>query len=77
MNAVERVAYYAYHVENEAAEVIDENRPPKDWPKEGNITIKGLKMRYSKDAPLVLKDLSFEIRSREKIGVVCQVHILS
>lgn len=70
MNAVERIAYYAHDVEVEAPAIIDDHRPPKDWPLGGTIDISGLNMRYAKDLPLIIKDLTIRIKSKEKIGIV-------
>ena len=45
-------------------------KPKKDWPKKGSIMAKGVNIRYQKHMPLVLKNVNFEIKSGEKIGVV-------
>lgn len=70
MNAVERVSYYGYEIENEPDAVIPSNRPAEQWPDKGLITVKDLQMRYSPELPLILKNLSFQVNSQEKIGVV-------
>ncbi|KAI9351383.1 P-loop containing nucleoside triphosphate hydrolase protein [Obelidium mucronatum] len=70
MNAVERVEHYANHVEMEAAPIVESNRPPKNWPVEGTISFTDVTLRYSADQPLVIKGVSFDIRNREKIGIV-------
>lgn len=44
--------------------------PPKNWPTEGCIKFKNVYMRYSEDDPFVLKGLTFDISSTEKIGIV-------
>ncbi|KAJ3067917.1 hypothetical protein HDU98_008890 [Podochytrium sp. JEL0797] len=70
MNAVERVQYYATQVETEADAVIEDHRPPKNWPSSGKIEISGLEMRYAPELPLVIKGVSFSIQDKHKIGVV-------
>jgi ATP-binding cassette subfamily C (CFTR/MRP) protein 1 len=45
-------------------------RPPPDWPNRGEIKIQNLSLRYRPGLPLVLINLSCEIKPREKIGVV-------
>ncbi|XP_052900938.1 ATP-binding cassette sub-family C member 4-like [Anopheles moucheti] len=40
------------------------------WPEEGRIDFKNVTYRYYEGASAVLRDLSFEIRPREKIGIV-------
>lgn len=43
---------------------------PENWPSEGKITFKDLTMRYAADEPKVLKNLTFSIKSKEKVGIV-------
>ncbi|KAJ8331738.1 hypothetical protein QVD99_001987 [Batrachochytrium dendrobatidis] len=69
MNAVERVNHYANEVEVEAAEITDV-RPPPTWPAVGTVEFRNLSMKYAPDLPLVLKNVSFCIGDKEKIGVV-------
>jgi len=69
MNAVERVHYYGT-TENEAPWVIPENRPPPNWPVNATVIMKNVSMRYRIGLEPVLKNVSFEIRDKEKIGVV-------
>lgn len=45
-------------------------KAPKNWPKNGEIEVKGVFMKYRKDLPYVLNNLSFKIKPGEKIGVV-------
>uniref|UniRef100_A0A182P629 Uncharacterized protein n=1 Tax=Anopheles epiroticus TaxID=199890 RepID=A0A182P629_9DIPT len=40
------------------------------WPEEGRIEFRNVTYRYFEGAPAVLRDLSFEIRAREKVGIV-------
>lgn len=70
MTSVERVDEYS-NLEPEAAlESPPDRRPPKEWPQTGQIEFRQVTLRYSEDAPPVLKNLSFKIASREKIGIV-------
>ncbi|KAJ3414780.1 hypothetical protein HDV05_006027 [Chytridiales sp. JEL 0842] len=69
MNAVERVDEYSA-IEQEPPAVIPNSRPPPNWPTKGHIKVEKLNIRYTDDTPLVLKDLTFEIKEYEKIGVV-------
>ncbi|KAJ3413134.1 hypothetical protein HDV05_008472 [Chytridiales sp. JEL 0842] len=70
MNAVERIEHYAYKLDTEAPAVLPQNRPPPEWPVTGNIRFENVEMRYAPDLPLVLKGVSFEIKDRQKIGIV-------
>ncbi|KAJ3095768.1 hypothetical protein HDU97_006554 [Phlyctochytrium planicorne] len=68
--SVERLNHYAKNIDVEADEIIEDRRPPKEWPSNGEIAIKDLSMRYQESLPLVLKDVSLIVKPFEKIGVV-------
>jgi ABC-type multidrug transport system fused ATPase/permease subunit len=70
MNAVERLAYYSYDIEQEAEHVVESNRTPSGWPSAGAIEFKDLSMKYAEDLPEVLKKISFSIGAHEKVGIV-------
>ncbi|KAF9104630.1 hypothetical protein BGX29_001523 [Mortierella sp. GBA35] len=70
MNAVERLYYYSEELTVEADAVIPDNRPSDSWPSTGGISIRNLDMRYRPELPLVLRNLSLDIKGGEKIGVV-------
>nr|CRX78939.1 hypothetical protein ls5930a1_00008 [Leucosporidium scottii] len=70
MNSVERILHYANELEQEAPAVIEDNRPPADWPANGAIEFKKVVMSYRPELPPVLKGLSLSIGAGEKIGVV-------
>ncbi|XP_030840128.1 multidrug resistance-associated protein 5-like [Strongylocentrotus purpuratus] len=40
------------------------------WPKHGNITVDSLQLKYRDNLPIVLKDISFHVNSKEKIGII-------
>lgn len=42
----------------------------KQWPSSGGIQFKGVNFKYFEEAPLVLRNLCFEIKPKEKIGIV-------
>jgi len=69
MNTVERILHYTA-TPSEAPLIIEDHRPPPEWPNHGKIEFKNVSMRYRKDLDLVLKEVSFTILPREKIGVV-------
>ncbi|KAJ5304146.1 uncharacterized protein N7443_003806 [Penicillium atrosanguineum] len=69
MNSVERVREYL-EVEQEAAPVIEENRPTTDWPSQGAVDFKGYTTRYRPDLDPVLKEVSFSVKPGEKVGIV-------
>uniref|UniRef100_A0ACD6ADW4 Uncharacterized protein n=1 Tax=Avena sativa TaxID=4498 RepID=A0ACD6ADW4_AVESA len=67
--SVERVNQYM-HIQSEAPEFINENRPAQDWPQIGSVELIDLKIRYRKDAPLVLHGISCKFEGGDKIGIV-------
>lgn len=69
MNAVERIKEYL-DVEQEAAAVVEDNRPPSNWPSQGAVEFIGYSTRYRKELDPVLRNLTFKIPAREKVGIV-------
>ncbi|XP_075492282.1 ABC transporter C family member 10-like [Primulina tabacum] len=67
--SVERLDQYM-HIPSEAPEVIEENRPPVNWPMEGKVEIQDLKIKYRHDTPLVLHGISCTFKGGHKIGIV-------
>lgn len=68
MNAVERLRYYGSSLEEEAPLKTIDVRP--SWPEKGEIIFDKVQMRYREGLPLVLRDLSINIRGGERIGIV-------
>uniref|UniRef100_A0A8C6W973 ATP-binding cassette, sub-family member 2 n=1 Tax=Nannospalax galili TaxID=1026970 RepID=A0A8C6W973_NANGA len=66
--AVERINEYI-NVKNEAPWVTDK-RPPSNWPSKGEIQFNNYQVRYRPELDLVLKGITCDIKSSEKIGVV-------
>jgi ABC-type multidrug transport system fused ATPase/permease subunit len=66
--AVERCIQYT-QLEPEAPLIV-EPRPPANWPTDGAIVFSSLSLRYREGLPLVLRNITCKINSREKIGVV-------
>ncbi|KAI5122640.1 hypothetical protein M0805_008724 [Coniferiporia weirii] len=48
----------------------ESGKPPAYWPSSGRLRVESLCARYSDDSPEVLKDISFEVKSGERVGVV-------
>ncbi|BGP00216.1 hypothetical protein NBRC10513v2_004440 [Rhodotorula toruloides] len=66
--SVERVQEYI-DLKPEAALELPDRQPPADWPQHGTIRFDHVKARYRENLDLVLKDVSFEIKAGEKVGV--------
>lgn len=69
MNSAERLYEYAFKIPEEAPYLITENTPPAEWPKDGAVTFKNVNLAYRPELPLVLKDVSFNVKPMEKIGI--------
>ncbi|CAI0400520.1 unnamed protein product [Linum tenue] len=69
MISVERVLQYT-NIKSEAPLVIEDRRPPPNWPSIGTICFKNLQIRYAEHLPSVLKNISCTFPGKRKIGVV-------
>ncbi|XP_010213932.1 PREDICTED: canalicular multispecific organic anion transporter 2 isoform X1 [Tinamus guttatus] len=67
--AVERIKEYS-ETETEAPWVIEDKRPPADWPSKGELEFVNYSVRYRKGLDLVLQDLNLQVHGGEKIGIV-------
>jgi ABC-type multidrug transport system fused ATPase/permease subunit len=69
MNSVVRL--YEYIDNNPSERSFDERAPTSNpWPSAGNYSITDASYKYRPELPLVLRKVSFDIKSKEKIGVV-------
>ncbi|KAF9522597.1 multidrug resistance-associated ABC transporter [Crepidotus variabilis] len=67
-NSLERVqAYLDIDHEPEATEA---GKPPAAWPTSGELKVERLSARYSPTGPKVLNELSFTVKSGERVGIV-------
>ncbi|KAA0201410.1 hypothetical protein HAZT_HAZT009513, partial [Hyalella azteca] len=70
MTSVERVLEFS-ELQPEQPLVTDEDDNLKsDWPSSGEIEFRNVSLRYDEHLPLVLRNVSFNIASGEKIGIV-------
>ncbi|XP_011702530.1 PREDICTED: probable multidrug resistance-associated protein lethal(2)03659 [Wasmannia auropunctata] len=70
MTSVERILEYSKMDSEPPLESAPGKKPKSDWPQEGRIEFKNVFLRYAPLEPPVLKNLSFVIFPREKIGIV-------
>ena len=68
MTSVERILEYTA-LESEPLE-YGKKKPDTNWPMTGHIKFDQVSFRYAKNLDYVLNNLSFEIQSGEKIGIV-------
>ncbi|PKA57671.1 ABC transporter C family member 4 [Apostasia shenzhenica] len=69
MVSVERIKQFS-NIPPEAPWRIKDCLPSPNWPTHGDIYLRDLKVRYRPNTPLVLKGITLNIHSGEKIGVV-------
>jgi ABC-type multidrug transport system fused ATPase/permease subunit len=69
--SLERIQAYL-DIEQEPANT-ESGKPPASWPTSGDLSVQRLSARYTPDGPNVLHELSFEIKSGEKVGVGASV----
>ncbi|XP_074031346.1 probable multidrug resistance-associated protein lethal(2)03659 [Leptinotarsa decemlineata] len=67
MTSAERIQEYTDIVPEQ---YLDTKEPPKFWPDAGKIEFAEVSFRYSETDPYVLKNLTFRIKPREKVGIV-------
>ncbi|XP_023228581.1 multidrug resistance-associated protein 4-like [Centruroides sculpturatus] len=70
MNSVKRILNYSKLKSEASYESLPNKRPPSNWPQRGEIHFDNVSLKYSKDKNIVLNNLTFRIRSGEKIGIV-------
>ncbi|XP_078363095.1 ATP-binding cassette sub-family C member 4-like [Oculina patagonica] len=68
MTSVERVMAYT-NLDSEPG-YNTETLPPINWPRDGHVSFRNVVLRYYPGGPQVLKNLSFEIKGKTKLGIV-------
>ncbi|KAJ7367306.1 hypothetical protein DFH08DRAFT_910161 [Mycena albidolilacea] len=66
--SLERIQGYI-NIEHERP-ATEEGKPPAYWPASGDLRVEGLSARYSEDGPQVLQDVSFHIKSGQRVSIV-------
>ena len=70
MTSTERILHYT-NLPSEAPPVIDNSRPPPDWPNRGEVIINNLSLSYPSAPNIsVLKNLNLHLIGGEKVGIV-------
>eukprot|EP00930_Biecheleria_cincta_P038807 TRINITY_DN26675_c0_g2_i1.p2 TRINITY_DN26675_c0_g2~~TRINITY_DN26675_c0_g2_i1.p2 ORF type:complete len:481 (+),score=91.27 TRINITY_DN26675_c0_g2_i1:1885-3327(+) len=67
--AVQRVAEYKSLPTEDSSHSVRE-KCPEGWPSKGNLDLQEVQMRYAEGGDLVLKGVSFEVKSGERVGIV-------
>lgn len=69
MISVERILQFT-NIPSEAPLVIENCRPPPEWPCHGTIELENLHVQYSPILPRVLKGITCKFPAKKKIGIV-------
>lgn len=69
MVSLERCLKYLT-IPQEKPQITEEDKNLENWPREGKINFKKFSVKYRPENEVVLKNLTFEIKPREKVGVV-------
>ncbi|XP_006463829.1 hypothetical protein AGABI2DRAFT_187296 [Agaricus bisporus var. bisporus H97] len=67
-NSIERIHGYL-NIEQEPKSTAN-SVPPAYWPARGSLVVEKLSAKYSQDGPEVLHDISFEVKSGERVGII-------
>ncbi|XP_054711811.1 multidrug resistance-associated protein 1-like [Uloborus diversus] len=67
--AVERILEYT-KTPTEADWIIDDKKPPPEWPHNGEVCMDNYSTRYREGLELVLKGISCNVEPGEKVGIV-------
>lgn len=70
MTSVERVLEYSKLEEEPFLDSIPEKKPPEEWPTNGLVEFRDVKLKYGPKSTYVLNGISFVIKPKEKVGVV-------
>ncbi|KAJ7211367.1 hypothetical protein GGX14DRAFT_534690 [Mycena pura] len=65
---LERILQYI-HIEQET-KPTEVGKPPAHWPSSGQLVVENLSASYSPGGPKVLRNISFRIKSGERVGIV-------
>lgn len=68
VNSTARVFEYSSDIEQEPREDDKDAPAESEWPTEGRVKIENLAVRYGRDKPEVLHDVSFELRPGQSVG---------
>lgn len=69
MNSAERLCQYALHLPQEADHLVGSTAVKAPWPAKGEIVFNNVSYSYRAGLPRVLKNVSFNVRPGERIGI--------
>ncbi|XP_076234372.1 ATP-binding cassette sub-family C member 5-like [Calliopsis andreniformis] len=68
--SVERISYYLRTLQREGTLEKDSVNPSDEWPTHGKLEFHKVQLRYRKELPPILHNISFIIKAGEHIGIV-------
>ncbi|CAK9831718.1 ATP-binding cassette sub-family C member 5 [Anthophora retusa] len=68
--SVERISYYLKTLQKEGTSDEDPINPPEQWPTDGKLEFHEVQLKYRKELPPVLDNISFVIKAGKHIGIV-------
>ncbi|KAI9294503.1 hypothetical protein K502DRAFT_365790 [Neoconidiobolus thromboides FSU 785] len=68
--SVDQLVHYRSSIIPEGSTSLDDIKPPENWPENGTIEFKDVSLRYHRYEISVLKNVSFVIQGRSKVGIV-------
>lgn len=69
ITSVERIKEY-WELKHEPEWINENNRPPLEWPQNGEIEFRNYSLKYREELDNVLDNLSLSVKAGEKIGIV-------
>ena len=70
ITSIERIKEYCELDQEPQWTVGDKDKPSPDWPEKGHIKLENYSLKYRDDLDHALKNLNFEVKPCEKIGIV-------
>ncbi|ORX97979.1 P-loop containing nucleoside triphosphate hydrolase protein [Basidiobolus meristosporus CBS 931.73] len=70
MSNVKQLVEFTEDIPSESALLHQDVKPPKNWPMDGEIEYQNVVLRYNRYGVAVLKNVSFKIHAKEKVGIV-------
>ncbi|XP_014488634.1 PREDICTED: probable multidrug resistance-associated protein lethal(2)03659 isoform X2 [Dinoponera quadriceps] len=70
LTSIERILEYSHLEEEPMIDSTPETKPPDDWPTKGFVEFKDVRLKYSREGNYVLRNVTFAVSAKEKIGIV-------
>ena len=70
MTSTERIREY-HEIPPESPDNALKKKPSHHWPEEGAIALSNVSFSYYEGGPLVLKNISIDIKAKEKVSTDC------